>query len=465
MPITTTGTEVPPPIPEWVYWDEEHTREQLDEAPACDCCGERRIVRWTVQPTFIFPVGVAEPHEPMEDFQWVRITGVRNSRNAYRDGDILLRREWLYDDNFCSNGSFNVAFNNIDESYDYMCEGCYEDRSEADHESESVDEDNESSEYVHSYSYRPRTMFFDMSASNGVERSYSLNTVDGDKGKRSPASQYGNSPIQKPFCGFELEMSNEGSSLGYGAAAQYLAERTNSYAYMKEDGSVSNGFELVTHPHTLDAYQNRLDMWSALDYLRGHRWRSWSSSSSCGLHVHINNSSFVDVGHAMRFLKFIYSNKSPLVAFAGRDSSYSRFNFDEFVTRQIHAGWNEDGSMKFETQNLSHVVKKSQVNQGRYLAVNAINEHTYELRFFRGSMRPTTVLACLEFTFALHEYTQTLTSHDCVAKRALTWRAFLAFVRNRSGKQEDFPYRNLLTRLKMANRNPETGFLGLSDES
>jgi hypothetical protein len=85
-------------------------------------------------------------------------------------------------------------------------------------------------------------------------------------------------------------------------------------------------------------------MWSALDYLRNNGWRSWSSSSSCGLHIHINNASFVDVGHAMRFLKFIYMNKNPLIAFAGRDSSYARFNFDEFVQREVQSGWNDDGS-------------------------------------------------------------------------------------------------------------------------
>ena len=461
MPITTTESEVPQPIPDWVYWDEDETRAALEDAPLCECCSENRIVRSVSVPDFLnFAEGVRQPDEPLDDFNWVRITGVRHSRR-YRDGDILLRTDWLSGEDYCANGMFSINFTALDEHYDYMCEGCYEHRSEA----ESEAQDNErSSEYVHSYSYRPRVKFFDSIQGQGVSQIYALNTADGNNGKYSPASPSSSVPIQIPVCGIELEMSDEAEDLEYCDAARYLHRAVDDFAYMKEDGSVGNGFELVTHPHTLRAYQERTEMWSALDHLRNNGWRSWSSSSSCGLHIHINNASFVDVGHAMRFLKFIYMNKNPLVAFAGRDSSYARFNFDEFVQREVHAGWNADGSMKFETQNLSHIVKKSQTNQGRYLAVNAQNAYTYELRFFRGSMRPATVLACLEFTFALHEYTQGLNSHDCLVKRALTWRAFLAFIRNKSG-EENFAYRNLLTRLTQSRRNPDTGFLGLSDES
>ena len=466
MPITTTEQEQPVPIPDWVYLDENQTRDLLEElAPVCDCCSERRIVRSAASPDFVVPDD-DRVQQPLEDYSWFRLNGVRNSRTAYRDGDIMVRADWLYYDSYCSNACFNIGFDALDEHYDYLCESCYNDRSEADNDASSYDDDEPSSRYVQSYSYRPRTMFYEFDENTGVFRAghSTILSKEGALGVHSPASIHGMQLVQRPFCGFELEMSDEAGRLRFSEAAEYLNTYTSEYAYMKQDGSVGNGFELVTHPHSLLAYQNRTAMWSAIDHLRNKGWRSWSSSSSCGLHIHINNASFVDVGHAMRFLKFIYDNKSPLVAFAGRDSSYARFNFDEFVQREVHTGWNDDGSSRFEMQNLSHVVKKSQTNQGRYLAVNAQNEHTYELRFFRGSMRPATVLACLEFTFALHEYTQGLNSHDCLVKRALGWRSFLAFIRNKSG-EENFPYRNLLTRLTQARRNPDTGFLGLSDES
>jgi hypothetical protein len=461
MPITTTESEVPQPIPDWVYWDEDETREQLVDAPLCECCSENRIVRHVSVPDVNLTESVRQVVEPLSNFSWVRINDVGRTRPHFREGDILLRQDWLDGEDYCSNGHFSRHFTALDESYDYMCDGCYDHRCEA--ESDAQD-DERYSEYVHSYSYRLRLQFFDYVQGQGVVRIHSLNTAEGNTGKYSPASPSSSVPIQIPVCGIELEMSDEAEDLEYGDAARYLHRAVQDFACLKEDGSVGNGFELVTQPHTLRAYQERTEMWSALDYLRNNGWRSWSSSSSCGLHIHINNASFVDVGHAMRFLKFIYMNKNPLVAFAGRDSSYARFNFDEFVQREVQSGWNDDGSMKFETQNLSHLVKKSQTNQGRYLAVNAQNAHTYELRFFRGSMRPATVLACLEFTFALHEYTQGLNSHDCLVKRALSWRAFLAFIRNKSG-EENFAYRNLLTRLTQSRRNPDTGFLGLSDES
>ena len=462
MPNEITEPVVPPEIPEWFTWDEQRVNEVVEEQQLCNYCDSTYVFRYVSTGSHL----LEHLGEAFTEREWVRTNNLGTSRNTYRSGDILVPIDLLDGIDYCTSPHFDMRYSNIGESYDVLCDSCQDNRNEAESEARYSDDDDEpESPYVHSYTHRPRVIFFEkLDASNEVVRSHNILNELGHAGKCSPASSNGSYGIQKPFCGFELEMSDEDGRMPFREAAEYLNDACGQFAYMKHDGSVSNGFELVTHPHTLSAYQQRMPMWNAIDLLRSRGWRSWSSSSSCGLHIHINNASFVDVGHAMRFLKFIYSNKSPLVAFAGRDSSYARFDFEQFVTREIHAGWHDDGSMKFETQNLSHVVKKQQVNQGRYLAVNAQNDNTYELRFFRGSMRPKTVLACLEFTYALHEYTQGLTSHDCVAKRALTWRSFLAFVRNKSGS-EDFAYRNLLTRLTQARRNPDTGFLGLSDES
>ena len=432
-------TEIPPvPRPEHLSWDTSMVEEYIgDHARTCDECNDVRLLS-----------RVAQPEYANEDERWWYST--RLYHGAGGDRDIIFPQSMLdMLDYIGFSYHRSIEFENLGSHYDYLCEGCYESLCEQ-------DEEQASSPYVHSYGYRPSPMFF--VAVDGAVWERDILTPAGIAGKRSEASLNGRTREQFPVFGFELEMSDESGDLEYNDCASYLHNRVGHFAYLKEDGSVSNGFELVTHPHTLDAYNLRTELWSALDHIREHGWRSWKSSSSCGLHIHVNTASFHNVGHAMMFLKFIFANRDPLVRFAGRDSSYARFDYDSFVQRQVHAGWNDNGSPIYENASVADVVKRKQVNDNRYLAVNAQNSHTYELRFFRGSLNPKTVRACLEFVQSLHDYTGGLTSHDVLVNRALTWRPYLAFVRSQS-KNENFKYRNLYNRLLSARRNPDTEFI------
>ena len=67
--------------------------------------------------------------------------------------------------------------------------------------------------------------------------------------------------------------------------------------------------------------------------------------------------------------------------------------------------------------------KKNLYIEGIFLvgdAVNRNNRHTLELRFFRPSLRPDTVLACIEFTYCLWAYTEQVTSNQALKHGALT---------------------------------------------
>lgn len=453
MPEETQVEESEFTPPEWYGWDADQTYEYADDTANvwCPSCDQYRLL-----------VYVPWGHLPL----WLR-ERTRNDANAYsgrwchaawRDYGIrnlpdhlpLLRWDYLE-----GNGSFSIE--NGSPQDEEWCQGCVESWNE---ENDSYDsDDDESSEYVHDYSYRPTPWFFNYTPSNGLQHTRNpLLTQAGQNGALSPASHDGMLRIQQPHFGFELEMTRERANIGLDAGARLLYDSCGSFSYLKWDGSVGGGFELVTHPHTLAAYHQREVLWDALDKLRKSGWRSWNSRSSCGLHIHINTASFVSVGHAMRFLLFIYKNPTQLTAFAGRDSTYARFSYDEFVSRTYHDGWNDDGSPIYRRGSLADIVKKKSVNDNRYLAVNAQNNFTYELRFFRGNLNPSAVLACLEFTASLHEYTRELTSHDCLVNRALSWGSFLAFVRRKSA-DSDFVYKNLMTRLLQARRNPDHSFI------
>lgn len=460
MPEQVETPEVPP-IPDWVSWDDTQTVEYASEnAPTCNHCESIQLVR-EIRPSNL-PSNIRNNPE-LSAHDWVHVVG---DRGAGRDGDVpLLRWEHLDGADFTVSSECDTYFEYLDggTSYDYLCGNCYDELNDSNNEAQSdyEAEYNDRTEYVHDYGYRPRTSFFNVIDNRVESMRFAVLSEVGRKGVLSPASYNGDTHVQEPYFGFELEMTRQSSGFTVDDAARYLHDRTENFAYMKWDGSVDHGFELVTHPHTLEAYNARTELWDALDFLRSRGWRSWNSDSSCGLHIHINNASFSSVGHAMRFLMFVYKNREPLVRFAGRDSHYARFDFNQFVQREVHVGWNDDGSAKFAVGTVADVVKKKQVNDSRYLAVNCQNTHTYELRFFRGNMNPNAVRACLEFVAALHEYTEHLTSHDCLVNRALTWRPFLAFVRRKSA-EDNFRYRRLYDRLTLSRRNGDNGFINTS---
>jgi len=440
MPDNETEIQ-PPERPESLSWTwDEWSKWISDTAYCCESCEETRLLTYVSdRPAYANPDDRGERH-------WY---STRIRYGAGGEGDVLIPERVVTRMDYISTDFHrSVEFENLGSHYDYLCDSCYGSLCEQD--------EQRSSSYVHSYGYRPTPMFFD--AVGGVVRERDIMTPAGASGKRSEASYNGRTREQFPVFGFELEMSDEHEELDYDECASFLNDRIGSFSYLKEDGSVGNGFELVTHPHTLNAYNLRTELWDALNYVRENGWRSWKSSSSCGLHIHINTASFHTVGHAMMFLKFIFANRDPLVRFAGRDSTYARFDYDSFVQRHVHTGWNDNGSPTYELASVADVVKRKQVNDNRYLAVNAQNSHTYELRFFRGSLNPKTVRACLEFTQSLHDYTSRLTSHDVLVNRALTWRPYLAFVRSQS-KNDDFKYRNLYERLLTARRNPDMEFI------
>lgn len=444
--------ETPPDVPHWYNWTMEETREALEveceegNLAVCECCDSTILLRAVRRPSF------ADMTRD-EDRSWVTTQVHRTV-----DSDPLYRLDWVRFENYGWTTQWfrDVEYNNIDENYQYICQNCHEERSyEDDQNSESE------SDYVHDYGFRPRVTFFTADAFGEITSSrYATLAPAGLAGKHSPASLNEGSAVQIPYFGFELEMTRERSDIGVNQAARYIYERLGSdtVGYMKWDGSVDGGFELVTHPHTLEAYNSRTELWGVLEHLRENGWRSWRSSSSCGLHIHINNASFVTAGHAMRFLLFVYRNREPLVRFAGRDSSYARFDYDSFVQSSHLVGYDDNGDAIWRRGSLMDIVKKKTVNEGRYMAVNCQNNNTYELRFFKGNMNSLAVRACLEFVHALHAYTEGLTSHDCLVNRALTWRPFLAFVKRKSA-EDNFPYRRLYERLLLGNRNGDNGFL------
>jgi hypothetical protein len=258
---------------------------------------------------------------------------------------------------------------------------------------------------IHDYSYKPdaRFGFLDSDASD-----YSV---------KVPIT--GRSRV--PFMGFELEVEAGRASIvdGVETIKQFLGD-DEGYVYIKGDGSLNCGFEIVSHPCTLAGHKT-MKLAETLKGLSDLGFRSWRTDT-CGLHVHVSRAGFSSPSHVWKFTHFIVDNRQAMVKLAGRNSErWANFNLE---------GYN-NGGIKNRAKGYSHY--------NRYEAINFQNTRTLELRFFKGSLKVERVLSALELTEGAVEYTRNLTSRD-VMSGGLDFCSFVTWLRERADK-----YPNLLS--------------------
>jgi len=227
------------------------------------------------------------------------------------------------------------------------------------------------------------------------------------------------------YMGFELEVESNGSEYG---GPEHVYSVLGDLAYFKEDGSLDDGFEIVTHPMTL-AYAHEM-RWDWTQGLLDMGYRSWDRSS-CGLHVHVDRRAFTGRLHQYSFTLLLMRNKALSYLVAGRQgSSYASFDRDvrAEIPKQMKGQYN---------------------NAQRYSAVNVLPTSTLEVRMFRGSLKKERILAALEYVHSAVEYSRGARS-GVGAEEYLTAPAFIQWLRGRKNL-----YPNLLS---YVNQSVEFGF-------
>ena len=168
------------------------------------------------------------------------------------------------------------------------------------------------------------------------------------------------------------EVNNRGAAL----TADKVDRRLVCFEY---DGSLSHGFELITRPLGLD---DQRALWAAvIDRTAGRRLRS-HNTTTCGLHVHISRRGLSDVQVA-KVVTFVNdpANRPLVEGIARRYSGQYCHVLDKKLRR---ATARDDGN--------------------RYQAVNLCNPATLEFRIFRGTLKLSSLLACIEFAAAVVAY-------------------------------------------------------------
>lgn len=162
------------------------------------------------------------------------------------------------------------------------------------------------------------------------------------------------------------------------------------YCFIEHDGSLNNGFEIVTGYTGLDVHAKQLEFFKK-------PWRGVRShdTRTCGLHVHIDKKG-VSLFHACKMVFFINdSNNQKLIKDIAR-----RANADYAQIKNKKASYQWLKRAKASGNPLNYL------NEERREALNFQNENTIEFRLFKGTLRYETIMACLEFTYATWFFTR-----------------------------------------------------------
>jgi hypothetical protein len=281
----------------------------------------------------------------------------------------------------------------------YYCESC--DEWNSDGCDSCSDEDG--IRIIHDYSYRPDAIFHST-----------------DKNERL-------------FFGLEIEVEARDNLRESAEYAHQL--ESMDLAYLKHDGSLNSGFEIVTHPMSHEFFKNEAsDFFAVIEGLRsrhGIRVKSWDTRT-CGLHIHISRTGFNGGSHMHRFLNLVYSNPDFYSTLAGRTSDqWAKFTdiWQREYKRDANGErvWSEDNGYEItDKRTFAHKLSADR-NSDRYSAVNTNNRETLEMRIFRGSVNGDTIKAQIDLAHASVEYTRTLTVQD-VRNGALSADLFMWYV-------------------------------------
>ena len=250
---------------------------------------------------------------------------------------------------------------NDDEPY---CQNCYEMES--------------SIRYIHDYSYKPDPIF----RGNG-----------------------------KRYFGVELEVDDGGKNDDNACEILAVANKDCENIYIKTDGSLHDGFEIVTHPMTIEYHMENMPWEDICDMALRLSYRSHNTTTS-GLHIHINRTAFGETveeqeEHIARILYFFENNWCELLRFSRRTNA----QLNQWAKRY---GWKEE-PMDILDDAKNHC-------GGRYSCINITNYSTIEIRIFRGTLKYNTIIATLQLVNAICDVAVFMSDFEI---RNLGWSKFV----------------------------------------
>ena len=262
---------------------------------------------------------------------------------------------------------------------------------------------------IQSYDYTPHIYFYDYKGGKFI------NTT--------PAK------TKLPFYGCELEVEVFGGDKESYAEEISHYSSYEEYCYCKNDGSLSNGFEVCFMPMTYQAVQ-KFNFEDAVLRFRGRSGLQSYNTDNCGIHIHINREAFTD-HHLFKFISFIHEFKSLMYLISQRKAvselnSYAKFNnawkdrAKKEMTRVIKS---KKATLQQGTNSERSQLKLySTTTYGdKYVPVNLRHRSTIEVRIFKGNLAEIGFRKNFEFVDALYYFTRDNPIYKLQAKRFIQY--------------------------------------------
>lgn len=305
------------------------------------------------------------------------ICGIRIWRDSNSGNENMPLCERCYDRSYSSCIRCGALVHNDDANYAYddpdseepLCSACYA-RIAGDHS-------------INDYYYKPEPIFYG----------------DGDR-----------------YFGVELEIDGAGELSANAKRVLDIGNADEEHIYCKHDGSLNDGFEIVTHPMTCGYHLKRMPWRAILDEAIAMGYQS-HKSRTCGLHVHVSRSAFGPTEEEQdaciaRVLYFFEKHWEELLKFSRR----TELQLKRWAARY---GYKEQPKEILDRA-------KSGYGGGRYSCVNLQNRETVEFRIFRGTLKLNTIFATLQLIDKLCDVAISLSDDEL---KALSWTSFVAGIK------------------------------------
>ena len=283
---------------------------------------------------------------------------------------------------------------------------------------------------IRSYSYKPALSFLSVDSDSNI----------------SHASRSGNAGVteKKAFIGVEWELTKTDTKSRQKNATRlfkFLKKNKTTKHFLelfqavKEDTSVRNGFELVTHPFSASYYQSNKD---SFEMMAEHAKKMALKGMGNGIHIHISKDAF-DTETLAKWLKLFYNNSNVLAVLSGRNLNADSGGFrrwanihlpEEYKTAKSRLGL-DFGVKTFSSDLAFEMLAKDALNNDvrtdRYSFMNFNNANTIEYRL----PASTTDISGAEYSNFCRHIELMLASFDYVKNgeiEAVSFAGFLDFL-------------------------------------
>lgn len=347
----------------------------MQETFICDSCGDERPVE--AMNSFDGQTLCSNCYE--ETVLVCRHCGERIWRDDNAGDEDIVLCQRCYDQQYtnctrcgCLLHSDDIYYDDDDSDGDPYCSRCY-----SEHDSGAIN----------GYSYKPVPCF------------------------------YGEGPR---YYGIELEVDGGGKLSSNARQLLSIANAERELLYIKSDGSLDDGMELVTHPMSCTFHMTEMP-WEEITQKCIQLGYKSHKASTCGLHIHVARAA---LGNTEEQQDSCISR----IMFLVERFWQEMLRFSRRTEYQIQR-WAARYGYKDKPKDILDHAKKGYGN--RYTCINITNRDTIEFRIFRGTLKYNTLIATLQIVDQICNVAILLSDEELAD---LSWPEFVSNIPGTSGQ-------------------------------